>query len=162
MFFQYLRICVAFYLINRTPATLNSPNNVGDVTEYVDALIKFGLGCVQSFFIKRRQCHTFFQLLREWCLQARSQVSRFGGAKHILGGKAFCFHCMFKTNFSGNNKIRRAQKKFPGALPRMLPRGYGPALMWNFHTVAAFQHRLRFDEVWLWWYFLKARCLTNI
>jgi len=36
--------------------------------------------------------------------QARRQVSRFGGA-YILGGDDFCFYYMFKTTFSGRNKI---------------------------------------------------------
>jgi len=36
--------------------------------------------------------------------KARSQVLRFGG-KYILGGKRFCFYCMFKANFSWQNKF---------------------------------------------------------
>jgi len=44
--------------------------------------------------------------------QARSQVSRFGGAQYIFRGHDFCFYYMFKTNFSGRNKIWGTQKKF--------------------------------------------------
>jgi len=34
---------------------------------------------------------------------------------------------MFKTNFSGSNKIWGAQKKFGRPLAPNAPRGYGPA-----------------------------------
>jgi len=37
------------------------------------------------------------------------QVLSFGG-KHNLRGKYFSFYYMFKTNFSGHNKILGAQK----------------------------------------------------
>jgi len=61
--------------------------------------------------------HTFM-LFR----QARSQVSRFGGAQYIFRGKNPCFYCMFKSNFSGRNKILvGAQKKFGGTAPECPP-----------------------------------------
>jgi len=38
--------------------------------------------------------------------QARGQVIRFKGGKYIvLGGQDFCFYYMFKSKFSGCNKI---------------------------------------------------------
>jgi len=55
--------------------------------------------------------------------QARSQVSRFGGYNIFLGGKDFYFCYMFKTNFSGRNKIWGSQKKLGGHCTRMSPRG---------------------------------------
>jgi len=48
------------------------------------------------------------------------------GHNTFLGGHDFCFYYMFKTNFSGRNKIWGEQKKFRGELPPMPPRGYGP------------------------------------
>jgi len=35
---------------------------------------------------------------------------------------------MFKTNFSGRNKIWGGTKKFRGALPPNAPLGYGPVV----------------------------------
>jgi len=65
--------------------------------------------------------------------QARSQVSRFDGARCIFRGQSFCFNYKFKTNFSGRNKIWGGAKEIwggakqiLGALPPNSPRGYGP------------------------------------
>ena len=49
--------------------------------------------------------------------QVRSQVLRFGWEKYIFRGDDFCFHYMFKTNFSGHNKIWDTHKKFGGTAP---------------------------------------------
>jgi len=57
--------------------------------------------------------------------QAHSQVSIFGGAHYIFEGQDLWFYYMFKTNFSGRNKIWEAQNKFGGALPPNAPRGNG-------------------------------------
>jgi len=46
--------------------------------------------------------------------QARRQVSIFGGAQYIFRGQDFCFYCVFKTFFSGCNKMW-------GALPPHAP-----------------------------------------
>jgi len=57
-----------------------------------------------------------------WMLiQARSQVSRFGGAQYIFGEHDFGFYYMFKTNFSGHNKIWGGTKKFGAPLPSNEP-----------------------------------------
>jgi len=48
------------------------------------------------------------------------------GHNIFLGGQDFYFCYMFKTNFSGCNKIWGAQKEFGGHCLRMPPRGYGP------------------------------------
>jgi len=58
--------------------------------------------------------------------QASSQVSIFGGAQHIFEGARFLVYYMFKTNFSGRNKIWGGTKEIWGALPPNAPRGYGP------------------------------------
>jgi len=52
-----------------------------------------------------------------YSLQARSQVLRFGG-KYIFRREYFCFYYMFKTNFSGHNKIREGHKKILGGPAR--------------------------------------------
>jgi len=44
-------------------------------------------------------------------LQARNQFSRFGGVQYIFRGNNFCFYYMFKTNFSGHNKIWAGTKE---------------------------------------------------
>jgi len=53
--------------------------------------------------------------------QACNQVLRFGGEEYIFRGEYFCFYYMFKTKFSGHNKIWEV-------LPLSVPSGYGPAL----------------------------------
>jgi len=55
--------------------------------------------------------------------QAHSQVLRFEG-KILFRRQSFCFYYMFKTNFSGHNKIREGHKITWGALPaNASPRG---------------------------------------
>ena len=44
----------------------------------------------------------------------------FGG--HILGGSDFCFHYMFKTNFSGHNKSWGGRKNWGYTAPECPPR----------------------------------------
>ena len=53
--------------------------------------------------------------------QARSQVSRFGGAQYIFRGARFCFYYMFKIKFSGRNKIWGHKKNFGGTAPEWSP-----------------------------------------
>jgi len=56
--------------------------------------------------------------------QGTRPVARFsflGGQKIFLRGKDFCFYYMFKTNFSGHNKI----------WGEMFPGGYGHGSHYN-------------------------------
>jgi len=46
-----------------------------------------------------------------------------------VGGKIFAFTICLTHIFIGATKFGAAQKKFGGHCPRMLPRGYGPALV---------------------------------
>jgi len=64
-------------------------------------------------------------------MQARSQVLKFGGAKYIFRGHDFCFYHIFKTNFLGTRKFWGNKRNFGGYWPRMPPRGYRPAGMYN-------------------------------
>ena len=50
------------------------------------------------------------------------------GHNTFLGGHDFCFYYMFKTNFSGRNKIWGEQRNLGGHGPRIPPRGYGPVV----------------------------------
>jgi len=49
--------------------------------------------------------------------QARNQLLRFGGAKHIFGENDFCFYYMFKTNVPGHNTIWGTQKDLGSTAP---------------------------------------------
>jgi len=55
-------------------------------------------------------------------MQARSQVSRFGGAQYIFrGSKIFAFTICLEQIFMGATKFGGAQKKFGGPLPPNAP-----------------------------------------
>jgi len=58
-------------------------------------------------------------------VQARNQVLRFGSKIHF-SRERFCFCYMFKTNFSGHNKIL-GHKKLVGNCPECLPVATGLA-----------------------------------
>ena len=57
--------------------------------------------------------------------QALNQVSCLGRQNTLLGGAWFCFYYLFKTHFSGHNKIWGWHKRMWGALPPNVPHGYG-------------------------------------
>jgi len=57
---------------------------------------------------------------RMWS-QARSQVSKLGGGKLYFTGRDFSFSYMFKTKFSGHNKIGGSQTIWGEALLLIAP-----------------------------------------
>jgi len=66
---------------------------------------------------------SFFTLLARPVARFQDLV----GYNTFLGGQDFCFYYIFKTNFSGRNKIWEGHKiNFGGHCPRMSPRGYRP------------------------------------
>jgi len=54
------------------------------------------------------------------------------GHNTFLRGQDFWFYYVFKTNFSGRNKICGRTKEIWGALPPNAPHGYGPGATFSY------------------------------
>jgi len=59
-------------------------------------------------------------------MQARSQVSVFGGAQYILRGARFLLLLYVQKKISGHNKIWAGTKEIWGELPLNALRRHGP------------------------------------
>jgi len=75
-------------------------------------------GLLQCFVTFFGFVHPLHRLLRSHspCCRPVGRFQYLVGHNAFLGGHDFCFHYIFKTNFSGHNKIWGEQNKFTGAL----------------------------------------------